>query len=232
MPIRPFLDERGQRVFATRRKDLRDRMRRKTRYLDPADAKRGVNRKQATLRHEKATDFANHSATEGEFSILYKPIEEWDHEEIARGRPRSVDGKFKRKRPPWMTRGMHEEAMQRFRHIIRDEMNVQTVQALTLIASILKSKRKDARGRPIVPASTKLDAAKFLVEHALGKPKQRVESDISIRLQGLLASAVVTPGTAELPAAPHSALMAPSDDPTGTPFDLPYDILDADSIED
>ena len=40
----------------------------------------------------------------------------------------------------------------------------------------------------------------------MGKPKQRVETDISVKLQGVLASAIITPGT--LPAQLGSAELA------------------------
>ena len=46
----------------------------------------------------------------------------------------------------------------------------------------------------------------YFIDHTLGKPKQRVETDISVKLQGLLASVVITPG--QLPALPGSKELA------------------------
>jgi len=126
-----------------------------------------------------------------EYKRLYKPVEEWDAEELARGRPRDKNGNFQGQPPQWITRELHEESMTRFRQVIRDGMNIRTNTALTVIKSILDSTDTDDNGRPIVSPSTKLDAAKFLVEHVLGKPKQVMEADISVRLQGLLATSVV-----------------------------------------
>src|SRR5262245_65166262 len=98
--------------------------------------------------------------------------------------------------------------MTRFRQIIRDGMNTETNTALEVIHMILTDNSRDDKGKPLVPPSTKLDAAKFLVEHVLGKPKQHIETDISVRLQGILASAIITPG--ELPAYPDAkALTSP-----------------------
>lgn len=128
-----------------------------------------------------------------ELEKLYKPIEEWDEEELARGRPRAKDGTFKGASPSWITREMHEAAMARFKGIIEGKMRGETVTAMALLHSILTNEEVDEKGRPVVNASTKLDAAKFLIEHAVGKPTQRQEMDISVRLQGLLAAATAGP---------------------------------------
>jgi hypothetical protein len=129
--------------------------------------------------------------SEAEFNKLYKPIEEWDDEELARGRPRSSDGSFRGKAPNWITREMHEEIMSRFRGIVESKMREETVTALGVIHTILQDGTTDDKGKPLVPASTKMDAAKFLIEHVVGKPTQRQEVDISVRLQALLATATV-----------------------------------------
>lgn len=131
--------------------------------------------------------------TEGELEQLYKPLDEWDAEELARGRPRAKDGSFKGKAPAFIDRALHEQIVRKFEDIVRMEMNGHTVKALKVLEHILDSEAEDEKGRPIVSASTKLDATKFLIEHILGKPKQRVETDISVKLQGILATAMVNP---------------------------------------
>lgn len=127
--------------------------------------------------------------------ILYdgKTIDQWDHEELARGRPRAKDGSFKGAKPSFIDRKLHEDIVRRFEVIVREEMNAHTVEALTVIGQILEDAAVDEKGRPIVAAGTKLDAAKFLIEHVIGKPKQRTESDISVKLQGILGHAIVNP---------------------------------------
>src|SRR5690606_22032388 len=114
--------------------------------------------------------------------------EEWDEEELARGRPRAQDGSFRGAAPKWITRELHEQAMARFKGIVEGRMREETVTALGVVNAILQNDDVDDRGKPAVSASTKLEAAKFLIEHAVGKPTQRVEQDISVRLQGLLAA--------------------------------------------
>jgi hypothetical protein len=149
--------------------------------------------------------------TTAELNMLHKPIAEWDAEELARGRPRAKDGSFGGRPPTWITREVHEEAITRFRQFIRDGMNSHTTLALKTLAEIMQDKELDDKGRPVVPISTKADVAKWLIEQVVGKPTQKVQSDISIRLQGVLASAIITPGV--LPAyADAKALASPRSD--------------------
>ena len=131
---------------------------------------------------------------EDELRILYgKPIEEWDLEELARGRARASDGTFSGRMPGFIDRAVHEQIVKRFESMVKGEMNQNAVGALKVIDKILNDDSVDDKGKPCTPAGTKLDAAKFLIEHVLGKPKQRVEQDISVRLQAVLGAAMVNP---------------------------------------
>lgn len=170
MAVKPRRSTTGRKMSMTR-KQLRERARRSKTGVDSID-----------------------------FAILYRPVEEWDAEELARGRPRDLNGKFSGRAPAWITRELHEESMTRFRSLIRDGMNANTNIAIETIKKIMESTETDEDGRPLISANVKLDAAKFLIDHTLGKPKQRVETDISVRLQGMLASTIITPGM--LPAIP------------------------------
>lgn len=129
--------------------------------------------------------------TTKEFEELYRPIEEWDEEELARGRPRAKDGTFRGTSPKWLTREVHETAMARFKEIVQGRLREEGITALSVIHSILADETLDERGKPIVPASTKLDASKWLIEQVVGKPKQTTETDISVKLQAVLAHAMV-----------------------------------------
>lgn len=130
-----------------------------------------------------------------ELDILYKPVEEWDMEELSRGRPRNAIGTFAGRAPSFVTRAVHEAAMGRFKDMVRSDMNTHTIRALSTLNELLSSDEVDDNGKPIVPASTKADISKFLIEHIVGKPTQRVEQDISVKLQGILGSVMVTPDT-------------------------------------
>ncbi len=122
-----------------------------------------------------------------------KPIDQWDLEELARGRPKNGSGDFRGKPPQYMPRAVHERIAERFKMLVRDQMNQNSVQALGVIGNLLGNDEVDDKGRPIVPPSVKLDAAKWLVEHVVGKPVQPTQQDISVKLQGILGAVMVQP---------------------------------------
>lgn len=135
---------------------------------------------------------------EQEMEYLYpKPVEEWDLEELARGRPKNARGKFSGPSPQWVDRSVFEAATSRFTNVVKGEMRATTVDALKMLTQLINNEDVDERGKPFVAASTKLDAAKFLLEHVVGKPTQRIENDVSVRLQGILATVMVNPGEQE-----------------------------------
>jgi hypothetical protein len=134
--------------------------------------------------------------TPQEMEALYKPLDDWDLEELARGRPRALDGSFRGRSPEWITRETHEEAMKRFKDVVRREMNSQGVTALETVQWIITNQDTDERGKPLVPAATKLQASQMLLEHIVGKPTQRVEQDISVKLQGILGAVMANPNDA------------------------------------
>lgn len=161
-----------------------------------------LTRKQIRARARRAHKRNNSKKpimSEVEFNALYKPVEEWDLEELARGRPRGADGKFSGPRPKWVTREIHERSMEQFQLMVRTEMGAQTVDALSTLQWLLAVDEVDNKGRPMVPPSVKLQAATFLLEHVVGKPKQRVETDISVKLQGLLGVVLANPNEALAP---------------------------------
>lgn len=146
----------------------------------------------ARLRRRRAS--GDPSISKAEAEIIYKkPLENWDSEELARGRPRNKNGEFSGPKPEWVTMSMHEEAVDRFSRVIKTEMGVATIKAMDVMTEILSNDETDFRGRPLVAASTKLDAAKFMIEHLVGKPKQHIENDVSVKLQNILGSVIVNP---------------------------------------
>lgn len=122
-----------------------------------------------------------------------KPIDDWDLEELARGRPRDAGGGFRGAPPKYMPRAVHERIAERFKMLVRDQMNMTSVAALGVVANLLNSEEVDEKGKLIVPPSVKLDAAKWLVEHVVGKPVQPTQQDISVKLQGILGAVMVQP---------------------------------------
>lgn len=199
MPVRPLRGRQAQPLTMSK-KQIRERARRLNRQLE-RNSQQTVKRKVRAAKRAAKGKIHNQASLARELEALYpKKIEDWDAEELARGRPRTADGSFRGAAPAWITRQLHEESMARFKQMIRDGTNGMTLIAMETIERILKDQSTDDKGRPTVAASTKLDASKWLVEQAIGKPTQKVEQDISVRLQGLLASTIIVPG--ELPAAP------------------------------
>lgn len=131
---------------------------------------------------------------------LWKPVEEWDFEELAHGRPRAADGTFRGRKPAYITRELHEQAMENFKAMVRTNMNGSTVDALMVLTNILNNEETDNKGRPVVSATTKADVAKWMVEHVLGKAVQPTTTDISAKLQLILGSAMVNPSEVDMPA--------------------------------
>lgn len=128
-----------------------------------------------------------------EMNTIGRPVEDWDIEELAKGRPRNAIGTFTGAPPAYVTRGVYEAAMDRFKGLIRSDMQNHTIKAIETLGLLLGSEETDDNGKPIVAASTKLDAAKFLIEHLLGKPVQRQETDISVKLQGIMSTVMINP---------------------------------------
>lgn len=122
-----------------------------------------------------------------------KPIDEWDLEELSRGRPRDAGGGFRGAPPKYMPRAVHERITERFKMLVRDRMNIGAVTALGVVDNLIKNEEFDDKGKPLVPPSTKLDASKWLVEHVIGKPVQPTQTDISVKLQGVLGAVMVNP---------------------------------------
>lgn len=141
---------------------------------------------------------------------LVKSMDEWDLEELARGRPRNSAGTFAGPVPKYVARAVHEQAMERFTNIVTGDMRAIIPTALDTIRWVLECRDEDDKGRPIVTAGTKLTAAQWVIEHLVGKPTQRVEADISVRLQGLLASVMVSPESIQ-EGAPLALAMAQPD---------------------
>jgi len=160
----------------------------------PSKVKKGKKQRTAeekALKQARARARRNVREREKSLSILYKPVEEWDEEELARGRPRAADGTFRGKAPDWVSRLVHEEALRRFTEVSRGEQHATVPLALSTIKQILTNEDLDDKGRAVIPWGVKADVAKWSIEHLLGKPTQRTEVDISVKLQGVLAAVMV-----------------------------------------
>jgi hypothetical protein len=120
-----------------------------------------------------------------------RPIEEWDLEELSRGRPRAKDGTFKGRTPAWITPTVVKEAKRRLLDHTIGQMAGHVDLAVNTIKKLLTDNSLDDNGRPMVDARTKLAAAQYVIDHIAGKPKIIAEIDASDTVRQFLASALV-----------------------------------------
>jgi hypothetical protein len=138
---------------------------------------------------------------ESELTKLYrKPVEEWDMEELAHGKPRASDGTFKGVPPKWVTRQVHEEAVRRFKQMLNSKVRVLSVPAIEMLLQLMTDDRMvfDDEGQPVrhlVPPSVKSQIGTFLIEHVIGKPNQTVDAkgELVHSVQSILAGSMVNP---------------------------------------
>lgn len=133
--------------------------------------------------------------------LYKKPVEEWDWEELAHGKPRNKDGDFKGNSPKWVTRAVHEEAIRRFNQMLNAKVRVVSSPALDVLMNLMLDQQlvyndEGEAVRYIVPPSVKSQIAQYLVDRVGGKPTQTIESkaDVQVQLQSILAGSVVNPG--------------------------------------
>lgn len=120
-----------------------------------------------------------------------KPIEDWDVEELARGRPRCEDGSFRGPAPKWITPALIDEAKRRLTVNALGAMGAYVQDAVKVVHGLMMSTATDDRGKPIVDAKTRLAAAMFIIDHVVGKPTTRVQlDDPQGRLREMLAGAL------------------------------------------
>lgn len=117
-----------------------------------------------------------------------KHIDDWSIEELARGRPKNDKGTFQGSKPAWVTDEMAEEAQRRFKKWLRSEMMAGSISAVSTVKELVFDAESDR---------VRLDAAKFLLEHVVGKPQQEITGDVRMNIQHLLAGVLVTPEGAE-----------------------------------
>lgn len=146
-------------------------------------------RKNARRRARKAVAQGD---VKSEIELIYeKPIEQWDDEELARGRPRDKRGGFGGSRPAWLTPALQSERQRRLRMLMADELGTFAADALRTIHSVMTDDRMDEFGKPLVSASVKLDAGKYLVDQFMGKATATVDVHNADALTELMTGILV-----------------------------------------
>lgn len=147
--------------------------------------------------------------------MLYqKPVEEWDMEELARGRPRNRSGNFSGAKPQWVTPLVRKEAQDRLRVLTRQELSVFAGDAVRVMADLMKEDGTDFDGKPLVPPSVRLNAATYVLDQIIGKPTNPVEVTGNVALQSLMADVLVNDdeGTKAHPIIEGEVATEPDDD--------------------
>lgn len=124
----------------------------------------------------------------------YKPVSEWDMEELARARPRDRNGSFSTgSAPRWLTADIQAEALKRLKESAFSEIMALFPLAAKTILGVLSSTEVDDNGRPVVDAKTKLQAATWVSEHAIGKAMQRTSIEVNAEdfTKRAIASAII-----------------------------------------
>jgi hypothetical protein len=134
----------------------------------------------------------SHRATSQDFDVLRevdprwgKPFEQWDYEELARGRPRAKNGSFAGATPAWVTPQVAAESRRRLRERAFSEIAAHVGAAVQVMRSIMDDPDEDSRVR--------LDAAKFIIEQVVGKARVPLDIDTSDKVKAMLASALILP---------------------------------------
>jgi hypothetical protein len=123
-----------------------------------------------------------------------KPLEEWDLEELAQGKPRNRAGGFGGARPLWMAQAVQEEITRRYKNQAMTELSKHFPKALKVLIGLLDEDDPGIR----------LKACQLLIEYTVGKPNTNVKFDADTKAAGMLAAALVMPSGA--PAHPTTVL--------------------------
>jgi hypothetical protein len=121
---------------------------------------------------------------------IHKPLDEWDIEELAHGRPRDKNGTFVGRRPTWITTTVLAEAKRRLNTKAYEMLAGHIGDAVQVIHDLMVSTAVDEFGKPIVDARTRLNAAQYIVDQVVGRPKVRVDVETNDATSKMLAGAL------------------------------------------
>lgn len=138
-------------------------------------------------------DAQREESVKEDIAMLYKPIDEWDWEELSKGRPRGADGKFSGRKPEWITPTIQSEIRRRMQLLTEDELMTHAHSAIKVLVELMRDDTIDDFGKPAVPASVRVDAAKYVINHVIGTPKARVEIGSADPLRDLMGDVLVNP---------------------------------------
>lgn len=158
---------------------------------DLAARQLSTSKKQARARARRAA--ARGRRVDAELDVLYRPIDQWTEEELAKGMPRELWDRKQGAAPAWLPVAVHEQVVERYQVIMKQKASELALPAVRVLQTLLEDDRVDRKGRPIVSANVKAQCAQWAIEHVIGKPTQKVEADLSVKMQAMLAHVMVVP---------------------------------------
>lgn len=122
-----------------------------------------------------------------------RPVAEWDFEELLRGKPKNSEGKFSSGSGTgkWLTPVVQAEIKRRIPELTLTRINGLIPLSLMALKKLITDDTLDDNGKPIIPASVRLQALTYVLDQAVGKAKQKVEVEGNNVLQVFLAGALV-----------------------------------------
>jgi hypothetical protein len=118
-----------------------------------------------------------------DLELLYqKPVEEWDFEELQRGRPRKPNGKFPRNREDWITPVMRLEAQRRLQECTHEELGRYAGSAIEVMVDLMQNARVEI---------VRYNAAKYVLDQIVGMPTARVHVEANVKFDNMLADVIV-----------------------------------------
>src|SRR3954467_1694383 len=106
-------------------------------------------KRQARAKARRAAEKGHRKGVMKSIAVAYKPLEEWDEEELARGRPRDVSGGGEGGDPAGVPRAVMEEAISRFTELAQGDMRALVPKALAMVEFILDNNEKDEKGHSL-----------------------------------------------------------------------------------
>lgn len=149
-----------------------------------SDERRISARRQAAKNKLRKSSARSEKALQ-ELGALYneeKPIEEWDWEELQRGRPKNKNGKFTGVQPRWITPAVHEEAARRLRSLSVNKLGEHTQAAIDVMVRLMTKSKVDM---------VRFQAAKYVLDQIMGIPTAKVEVQGNINVRNFLADLLV-----------------------------------------
>lgn len=121
----------------------------------------------------------------------YKPLDEFTYEELLKGKPKHPEFGYRYPRPKWLQSHILVELEKRLQTETRRKLSGNAGIAIAAIQKLITSEETDLDGRPIVPASVKLQAAQYVLDQTIGKPRSRVELSAEKEVKEWLADALI-----------------------------------------